>query len=85
MGSAHLLAQGKVVEADGLAWRPPATQNSLFGIFYRNEKKYSKTSNALKTYAETSLNIGHIVVCSIIYYLVIVVGAINGYIDLTSL
>lgn len=42
-------------------------------------KKYSKTSKALKTYAEASVNTGHITVCSTIYYLVIVFGYINRY------
>lgn len=47
--------------------------------FIGMRKKYSKPSKALKMCAETSLNIGHVIVCSTIYYLVIVFGYINGY------
>lgn len=50
---------------------------ALHFIGIRN--KYSKTSKALKTYAEASINTGHITVCSTIYYLVIVSGYINRY------
>lgn len=42
-------------------------------------KKLGKTSKALKMYAETFINTGHIIVCSTIYYLVIVLGYMNRY------
>lgn len=54
------------------------TQNFLFGITFYMNKKYSKSSKALKMYAETSINTRH-VVCSTIYYLVIVFGHIIRY------
>lgn len=77
--TAHLLPHGEAAETDGLSWRPPGAQNFLLRImFYRMRKKYSKTSKALETYTEASINTSH-VVCSTIYYLVIIFGYTYRY------
>lgn len=48
-------------------------------MFQERVKEYSETAKDLKTCAETSTNTGHFVVCSTIYYLVMVFEYIHRY------